>query len=162
MSKNNKIIRITAFAVSGTAIIELALSRSYIKITRLSAVEITGIALFAFIISGLITLFAVTRMGDTLRGKFFAVIMNGITALSAAWYLSLLAGDEIFFRNIYYSMNRRTGIYELLPLPDRIGASVPLAGIIAGAVVYCLSGLVIFLTMIRPERKKPGGKSREN
>jgi hypothetical protein len=159
----NKIIRIITFVVSGTAIVELALSRFFIKMTRLSAVEMTGIALFAFIIFGLVTLFAVTRMGNTFRGKSFAVLMNIITALSATWYLNLLLGDGIFFRNIYYSMNRQTGIYELISLPDRISASVPLAGIIAAAAIYCLSGLVIFLTMVIPERNTRGrGKNREN
>jgi hypothetical protein len=157
---SDRILHSIVFIVSGTAIIELALSQFYIRMTRLSAVEITGIGLFVFIIFGLIALFAVTRIGNTLPGKFFAAIMNIITAASASWYLNLLLHDKIFFRNIYYAMNRQTGAYELLPLPDRITASIPLACIIAGTAVYFFSGAIIFLIMIGPKNTIKTGRKK--
>jgi hypothetical protein len=106
-------------------------------------VETTGISLFAFIISGLVTLFAVTRMKDSAGSTLFAVVMNAVTALAGTWYLSMLFGDKIFFQNLYYTRNLQTGNYDLLSLGDRIAATLPLALIIGAAAVYYLSALII-------------------
>jgi hypothetical protein len=149
----DKILRSVSFITAGVAIIELALSQFFIKMTRLSAVEMTGLSLFAFVIFGLVTLFAVTRMKESKGGKLFAVIMNILTALMATWYLNFLFHDEIFFKNLYYALNRRTNVYELLPLARRIGSSLPLVGIIIGTVVYYLSGVAILIAMILPGNK---------
>jgi hypothetical protein len=149
-------LRAVTFITAGTAVLELALSQFYIKITRLSSVEITGIVLFGFIIFGMVTLFAVTRMEAAVRGKIFAVIMNILTALTATWYLNLLFHDEIFFRNLYYILNRQTRVYELLPLAKRISASAPLAGIILGTAVYYLSALTILIETAASGRKTHG------
>jgi hypothetical protein len=65
--------------------------------------------------------------------------------------------DEIFFRNLYYVLNRQTRVYELLPLPGRIRASAPLAGIILGTAVYYLSGLIILVETAMAGKKKHGG-----
>jgi hypothetical protein len=157
---SDRILHVIVVIVSGTAVIELALSQFFIKMTRLSAVEITGMAIFVFIIFGLITLFAVTRIENTLQGKFFAAIMNIITAASAVWYLNLLLHDGIFFRNIYYLMNRQTGVYELLPLSKRITASMPLVCIIAGTAVYLFSGAVILLTMVGSKNNTKAGRKK--
>jgi hypothetical protein len=150
----DKVLRLVSFITAGVAIIELALSQFYIKMTRLSAAEMTGLSLFAFVIFGLVTLFAVTRMKESKGGKLFAVIMNILTALMATWYLNFLFHDEIFFRNLYYALDRRSNVYELLPLARRIGASLPLAGIIIGTAVYYLSGLLILVAMIVPVHSK--------
>jgi hypothetical protein len=149
----NKALQFTAWAASITAITELALSQFTIRMTRLSAVETTGIFFFAFIISGLVTLFAVARMKDSPLALVFAVLMNLITALAAAWYLRLLFSDEIFFRNLYYILNRQTQQYELLSLGPRVSASVPLALVTLGAAVYFICGLVILTAGVRAVRK---------
>jgi len=141
----NKILRAVSIIVPAVALIELALAQFVIRMTRLSAAETTGISLFAFIISGMVTLFAVSRMKDSLGGKVFAIAMNFVTGTAAVWYLRLLFADEIFFRNLYYVMNRRTQAYEMLTLGGRIAASVPLAIVMLGAAVYFLSGLAILL-----------------
>jgi uncharacterized membrane protein YGL010W len=145
-SFTEKILKIAVISVSVTAIVELALSQFSIKITRLSAVEITGISLFAFIILGLVTTFTVTRMKENAGGKIFAIIMNFITAAAAVWYLRLLLTDDVLIKNLYYVLDRRTQVYELLPLKERITVSIPLAVIILGAVVYFLGGLTILIT----------------
>ena len=150
----NKIVRFTASLVSITAIIELALSQFSIKISRLSAVETTGISLFAFIIFSLVTLFAVSRMKDNLRARFFAIVMIFITALAATWYLRLLFSDAIFFRNLFYVLNRQTQSYELIPLGGRISASIPLALVILGAAVYYLCGLAVLIVSLAAIGKK--------
>jgi hypothetical protein len=143
-----KILRFTATTVSVLAIVELALSQLVIKITRLSAVETTGIAFFAFIIASLVTIFAVSRMKDSPPAKIFAILMNFVTALAASWYLRLLFSDDIFFRNLYYVLDRQTQTYELLPLNKIITASIPLALVILGAAIYFLSGVVILVVSI--------------
>jgi len=140
-----KILRSISMIVSVTALVELAFSQLSIKMTRLSAVETTGIALFTFIIFGLVTLFAVSRMKDGLWRKVFAILMNFVTGAAALWYLRLLINDEMFFRNLYYVLDRRTQVYEMLPLGGRIAASVPLVIIALGAAVFFLSGLGILL-----------------
>jgi hypothetical protein len=149
----NKALRFIAWTVSLTAIVELALSQLTIRMTRLSAVETTGIFFFAFIISGLVTLFAVTRMKDSPMAMIFAIFMNLITAFAAAWYLRLLFSDEIFFRNLYYILNRQTQRYELLSPGGRISASVPLALVILGSAVYFICGLVILIAGVSAIRK---------
>jgi len=156
---DNKALRIIAWVASLTAIAELALSQFTIKMTRLSAVETTGIFLFAFIISALVTLFAVTRMKDGAPALIFAILMNLITALAATWYLRLLFSDEIFFRNLYYVLNRQTQSYDMLPFGARISASVPLALIMIGAAVYYICGLVILIAGIKAVRKSQIEKS---
>jgi len=143
--KKNNILRSISIIVSVTALVELAFSQLSIKMTRLSAMETTGIALFAFIIFGLVTLFAVSRMKDGLWRKIFAVLMNFVTGAAALWYLRLLFADEMFFRNLYYVLDRRTQVYELLPLGGRIAVSVPLVLVVLGAAVFFLSGLGILL-----------------
>ena len=151
----NKILRFTALTASVIAIVELALSQLSIKITRLSTVETTGISFFAFIIFGLVTLFAVSRMKDSPWARIFAIMMNFITASAAVWYLRLLFSDEIFFRNLYYTLNRQTQTYDPLSLGGRISASIPLALIVAGAAVYVLCGLTILaVSMAALVRKK--------
>ena len=150
----NKLLRFTALLASITAITELVLSQLSIKITRLSAVETTGISLFAFIIFSLVTLFAVSRMKDSLPARLFAIVMNFITALAATWYLQLLFSDEIFFRNLYYVLNRQTQVYELLSVGARIYASIPLGLIIVGAAVYYLCGIAILIASIAMIGKK--------
>jgi len=150
-----KMLKFCAIAVPITAITELALSQLSIKITRLSAAELTGISFFAFIIFGLVTLFAVSRIKDSLRARFFAIIMNIATALSALWYLRLLFSDEIFFRNLYYSLNRQTQLYEPLALGARIVASIPLALIVLGTAVYLLCAISILIASLAALRKKP-------
>jgi hypothetical protein len=141
----NRILGVIAVIASIMAVVELALAHFSIRMTRLSAEEITGIFLFAFIISGLVTVFAVTRMKDSIGGKLFAVVMNFITSAAAAKYLSLLFSDEIFFKNLYYSLNRQTQMYELLSLKGRIVASIPLAAVIAGAAVFLLCGFAVLI-----------------
>jgi hypothetical protein len=121
--------------------------------TRLSAEETTGISLFAFIILGLVTLFSVTRMKNSVKGKLFAIMMSFITLCAALWYFNLLFADENFFRNLYYVLDRQTQSYELLPLASRIGASVPLALLMLGAGVYGFSGFAIILLGITGKRK---------
>jgi hypothetical protein len=148
-----KLLRITVMGVAGMAIIELVLSQFAIKMTRLSSAELTGISLFAFVILGLVTLFAVTRMKDSAGGKIFAILMNFITAAAAVWYLRLLFSDEIFFRNLYYTMNRQTQAYEMISMSRRIAASIPLAITILGAAVYCLCGLVVLIVSLTERRK---------
>jgi uncharacterized membrane protein HdeD (DUF308 family) len=150
----NKVFQLTAWTASLTAIIELALSQLTIRMTRLSAIETTGIFFFAFIISGLVTLFAVTRMKDNPLALIFAVLMNIITALAATWYLRLLFSDGIFLRNLYYVLNKQTQKYELLSLGGRISASVPLAVVMLGAAAYYLCGLIILTAVIAGIRKK--------
>jgi hypothetical protein len=137
-----KLLRFTVIAVSVMAVIQLALSQLTIKMTRLSSAELTGISLFAFVIFSLITVFAVTRMKNSVGERLFAIVMNFITAFAAVWYLRLLFSDEIFFRNLYYT-NRQTQVYEMLSLSGRIIASIPLAITILGAVVYCVCGFII-------------------
>ena len=153
--KSNRILNKIAWTASVTAIAELALSQLSIKMTRLSSVETTGISLFAFIIFSLVTLFAVTRMKENAGGKIFAAAMNFATSLAAAWYLLLIFSDRIFFRSLYYTLNRQTQNYELLPAGERIFASVPLALIIAGALIYLACGITILAAALS------GGNSGE-
>ena len=134
------IIRITVFI---TAITGLAVSQFAIRITRLSAAELTGISYFAFIICGLVTLFTVSGIRESFSARLFAFLMNIVTSLCAVWYLRLLFSDEIFFRNLYYSLNNQTQDFELLSLGTRIFSSIPLVFIILGAVIYCLCAIVI-------------------
>ncbi|GHV92646.1 hypothetical protein AGMMS50268_31490 [Spirochaetia bacterium] len=151
--KTIKALQTIAWITAGVSVFELAISQFFIKMTRLSAIETTGISLFAFIIFGLVTLFAVTRMKDSAGGKIFAVLMNLVTALAATWYLHLILRDEIFFRNLYYVMNRQTRTYDLLPLAKRITASIPLAGIMLGTAVYYLSAAAILILMLRKNKR---------
>jgi len=146
------VIRITVFV---TAISQLAVSQFAIRVTRLSAQELTGISFFAFIIFGLVTLFSVSKIGENILTRLFAIIMNVITSLSAIWYIRLLFEDEMFFKNLYYTQNRQTEIFELLPLGTRIISSLPVAIIILGIAVYCLCAFVIFIfTIISFGKKK--------
>ena len=152
-SSADRILHLTVLMASIMAIVQLALSQFAIRLTRLSAVETTGISLFAFIIFSLITLFAVTRMKESTWGKIFAIIMNFVTAFAATWYLRLLLGDKIFFRNLYYVMDRGTQTYELASLKTRIFASIPLALIFLGTAVYYFCGLAILIASIAAGRK---------
>jgi len=146
------VIRITVFV---TAITELALSQFTIRVTRLSAAELTGISFFAFIIFGLVTLFAVSGIKEKFGARLFAIIMNIVTSLCAVWYLRLLFSDEMFFRNLFYTMNNQSEVLELLPLGTRISSSIPLALTITGAAVYGLCALTIFIvTLISFGKKK--------
>jgi hypothetical protein len=138
------------------AIAELALAQFSIRITRLSAVETTGLFLFAFIIFSLVTLFAVTRMKESAAGTIFAIVMNFVTAIAATKYLSLIFSDDIFIKNLFYTQDRRTQVYELLPITGRISASIPLAVIILGTAVFYLCGLVILIVNLAGTRKKYG------
>jgi len=141
----DKILRVVSVIVFVTAITELALSQLSIRIMRLSSAELTGIAYFAFIISGLVSLFVTARIKESSFGRLFAIIINLVTAAAGLWSLRLLASDEIFFRNLYYNLNRQTQVFELLPASGLITASIPLALIVAGTAVYTLCALVIFI-----------------
>jgi hypothetical protein len=153
-----RLLKIDARIISALAVAELALSQLHIRMTRLSTMEAGGISLFAFIIFGLISVFAVNRMEDSRGGKLFAALTNGIAALAATWYLRLLFQDEVFFRNLYYVLNRQTREYDMLPLSARIAATIPLVFVIAGTALYYLSGLVILLAVLVP--KKPAGETK--
>jgi hypothetical protein len=142
---NEKLHRLVVITVSVTAITELALSQLSIKIMRLSAAELTGISYFAFIIFGLVTLFAVSRMKESFFGRIFAIIISSVSSLAGFWCLRMLFSDEIFFRNLYFNFNRQTQVYEQLPVSGIISASVPLALIILGCVIYYLCALVILI-----------------
>ena len=139
----DKIQRIAVILIAVTAVTELALSQLSIGIMRLSAEELTGISYFAFIILGLVTLFAVSRMSNSFLGTVFAVLMNFITAFAGLWCLHLLFSDEIFFRNLYYNLDRQTQVLEMISLNERILASVPLGLIVIGISVYCLCGFFV-------------------
>ncbi|MCL2804627.1 MAG: hypothetical protein FWD26_01640 [Treponema sp.] len=143
-------IRIAVFAA---AITQLALSQFAIRMTRLSAEELTGISYFAFIIFGLVTVFSVSGIKESFGSKIFAVIMNFVTSFSAVLYLIMLFGDEIFFRNIYYTLNRQTQVYELLPLSARIITSIPLALVILGAAVYCFCAFAVLVFGFRKKNE---------
>ena len=145
-----KIKRAVMYAVACTAIIVLALSKFLINITRLSSAELSGIALFAFVLAGLVSLFAVTRMNEKRGSRIFAALINFSAVLSALWFLFQLFSDEIFFRNLYFSRDRVSGVYELLPLAGRIFASLPLALVVLSAAVYFLSGLIIAILVREP------------
>jgi hypothetical protein len=144
----NKLLKFCTIVPAITAVFELAMSQFYIRMTRLAETEITGISLFAFAIFGLVTIFSVTRIKDSFSGKIFAFFMNIISSLLAAWYIMLLFKDNIFFRNLYYVLDKQTRIYELLSVSGRISASLPLAGIIAGAALYFFSGIAILVCII--------------
>jgi len=150
-SKIFYVIRITVFI---TAISGLGISQFAIRLTRLSAAELTGISYFAFIIFGLVSLFAVSGIKESFGARIFAVIMNLVTSLCAVWYMRLLFSDEIFFRNLFYSLNTQTQTFELLPLGTRIFSSIPLVFIILAAVVYCLCALVIIILTFSSKGKK--------
>ena len=150
-SKIFYVIRITVFI---TAISGLGISQFAIRLTRLSAAELTGISYFAFIIFGLVSLFAVSGIKESLSARIFAVIMNLVTSLCAVWYMRLLFSDEIFFRNLFYSLNTQTQTFELLPLGTRIFSSIPLVFIILAAVVYCLCAFIIIILTFSSKGKK--------
>jgi uncharacterized integral membrane protein len=158
-----RILRIAAWTVSIAAIIQLALSQFTIRISRLSSAEQTGISLFAFIIFGLIAVFAVSRMKDSSSARFFSALVNFIAAFSAVWYLRMLFADEIFLRSISYTLDRHTQLLVPMTASQRINASFPLAVVILGAVVHGLAGLTILTTGLvlalkNKTEKKPEGK----
>jgi len=165
-----KILKITAWTVSITAITQLALSQFTIRISRLSASDHTGISLFAFILLGLVTVFAVSRMKEGFASRLFAVIVNFTTALAAAWYLSILLTDEVFLRSIFSATNTRiyneisgAQITEPLSAGGKIAASLPVAAVITGAAIHCLAGLTILTVSIMSilnKDKNPNEKRR--
>jgi len=138
-----RVLKITAWTVSVTAVVQLALSQFTIRISRLSTAEQTGIALFAFMILGLIAIFAVSRMKDGFGAKLFAVLVNFLTATAAVWYLSMLFTDDIFLRGLYYTMDHRTQALVPMSPGERIAASLPIVTVILGAAVYCLASIAI-------------------
>jgi len=150
----DKNFRIVSRIVFITAITELALSQLAIRIMRMSSEELTGIAYFAFIIAGLVSLFVTSRMKESFFGKVFAIIINLVTALAGLWSLQLLISDEIFFRNLYYNLNRQTQEFELLPAGGLIMSSIPIALIILGSVVYCVCSIFILISSLASLRKK--------
>lgn len=150
--------RAVVYVVCGIALLELAVSQLSIRMTRLSAVEMTGIALFSFIILGIVTIFAVTRMGERPGGRIFAVTMNFLAAISAVWYLCLVFGDALFFRNLLYTLNRQTQVYEPLSPGRTIAALTPLALVILGAVVYGLAGIGILMSSLAAMHGKKSEK----
>ncbi|MCL2175658.1 MAG: hypothetical protein FWB73_06410 [Treponema sp.] len=153
--RNEKIFTIIRITVFAAAITELALSQFSIRITRLSAEELTGISYFAFIIFGLVTLFSVSKIRESAGARFFAIIMNSVTAISGFWCLRLLFSDGIFIRNLFYYMNRLTESFELLPLGTRIASAVPLAVIILGTAAYLLCAIGILIAgIVFTEKKK--------
>jgi len=153
-SAKYRILDIIRVIIMITAIVELALSQFVIKITRLSSAELTGISYFAFIIFGLVTLFSVSKIKESYGARIFAFIMNIVTFVSALWYLFLMFSDDMFFRNLYYNLNRQTGDYELLSTGGLISASIPLAIVILGMAVYCLCAIAIVIVSFTPSGKK--------
>jgi len=151
---NDKIFSVISTVVFITAITELALSQLSIKIMRLSSEELTGIAFFAFIIAGLVSLFVTARMRSSIFGRLFAVLINLVTAAAGLWSLQLLISDDIFFRNLYYNLNRQTQVFELLPTSGLITASIPLALIILGSAVYCICSIIILIISFTSLGKK--------
>ena len=145
--------RFFVIIISVTAIAQLALSQLSIGAMRQSAEELAGISYFAFIILGLVALFTVSRMRDSFFAKFFAVTINFVTALAGLWCLYLLFSDEVFFQNIYYTLDRQTQVYEQLSIGGLIFASIPLALIILGTTVYSLCGLFIIVISLKATRK---------
>jgi len=150
----DKIFHVISRIIFVTAITELALSQLAIRIMRLSSEELTGIAFFAFIIAGLVSLFVTSRMRETFFGIIFAVFINLATSFAGLWSLKLLTSDEIFFRNLYYNLNRQTQVFELLPTSGLITSSIPLALIILGSAVYCVCAVIILITSFAALRKK--------
>jgi len=150
----DKIFSVVSIIVFITAITELALSQLAIRIMRLSSEELTGIAYFTFIIAGLVSLFVTSRMKESFFGKIFAVVINFITSFAGLWSLRLLIVDEIFFRNLYYNLNRQTRVFELLPVSGLIMSSIPLLLIILGSAVFCVCAVIILITTFVPLRKK--------
>jgi hypothetical protein len=153
LDKKDKILKVVSVTVFVTAITQLALSQLSIRIMRLSAEELTGIAYFAFIISGLVTLFVTSRMKEVFFGRVFACIMNLVTMCAGLWSLQMLFFDEMFFRNLYYSLNRQTQTFELLSLSSRISSSIPLALISLGIIIYFLCAFVILIITLTSIRK---------
>ena len=143
-----KILSVISKIIFTTSIVELALSQLSIRIMRLSSEEFTGIAYFAFIIFGLVSLFVTSRIKESAFGMFFAIIINFITAIAGLWALQFLISDEIFFRNLYYTLNRQTQVFEILPTSGLITASIPLGLIILGSAIYCLCATVILIVSI--------------
>ena len=137
-----KILKITVWVVAITAITMLGTSQFTIRISRLSTAEQTGISLFAFMIFGLVTVFAVSRING-LFSRVFAVIMNGASAFCAVWYLRMLFTDPVFLQGLYFVMDPRTRILQPLSTSARIIATLPLVAIAVGALVYLLAALTI-------------------
>ncbi|MCL2879568.1 MAG: hypothetical protein FWF29_04915 [Treponema sp.] len=167
INRTGRALRIISLIVSITAIVQLALSQTVIRITRLSAAETTGISFFAFILFGLVALFAVTRMKDSAGGKIFAFAVNIAACCAGFVYLRLLFSDDVFFRNLFYLLDRKTQVYQLLPLNQRISRSVPLALVISGMAVYLFCGLFILAASFVPsgtgqnrEERNRGRRSR--
>ena len=150
----DKIFKVLSGIIFITAITELALSQLAIRIMRLSSEELTGIAYFTFIIAGLVSLFVTSRMKESFFGKIFAIIINFITASAGLWSLWLLKSDDIFFRNLYYNLNRQTQTFEILPVSGLIISSIPLALIILGSAVYFISAAVILIASLASSGKK--------
>jgi hypothetical protein len=134
--------------VAATAVGNLGLAQFHVRMARVSTVETTGISLFAFMIFGLVTLFAVTRMRESLQGKLFAALINIVTGICATWYLQLLFEDELFFRNLHYAMNRQTREWEALPASEMLFATMPLVCIIIGAVIYYAAATAIIFAAL--------------
>ena len=155
-----KILQVTAWIVSIAAIAQLALSQFTIRMSRLSTAEQTGIALFAFMLLGLLAVFAVSRMKDGFLAKLFAVAVNFITVLAAAWFLGMLFADEIFMRGILYATDPVTQLAEPLSTSGRVVAFLPIGVVILGAAVHSLAGLTImvagFAMLFKGDWKKAG------
>ncbi|MCL2231542.1 MAG: hypothetical protein FWB99_00520 [Treponema sp.] len=155
------IFKIIIWAVSITAITELGLSQFTIRLSRLSTAEQTGISLFAFLIFGLVTVFAVLRMKDGVFSKLFAVLMNFASALTAVWYIHLLLTDQIFLQGLFYVMDPRTRLMEPLTSLGRFIATLPIIAVALGALVYVASGLTI-LALTFATLGRNNGKSSED
>ena len=158
---SKKILKITAWTVSAMAIIQLGLSQFTIRMSRLSIEEKTGIALFAFIIFGMITVFAVSRMKEGHLAKLFAVAMNFATSALAVWYLGMLLSDQIFLQGLLYTLDRQTQIYDPLSTGQRILASLPLVVVALGALINCIAGLAILVAGLMSIRENVGEKQGE-
>jgi len=145
---SERIMRGTVWTVSIAAIVQLALSQFTIRISRLSTAEQTGILLFAFMLLGLIAIFAVSRMKDSIGAKLFAVLVNFIAAFTAVRFLGLLFADEIFMRGLLYSVDPVTQVAEPLSSGRKAVASLPIVWVALGAIVYGISGLTIMIVGI--------------
>lgn len=148
-------MHVVMLVVSIMAVLELLFAQFHIKMTKLSSVEATGISLFSFIMFGLVSLFAVTRMQSGLRSRIFAVLITVLTGLCGTWYLNLVINDPMFFQNVFYVLNKRTGAYELLPFSQRLGPGVSFVSIIAGTAIYFAGALSILIALFLPGKDRP-------
>lgn len=122
-----KLLNITIFIMSITALLELAMSQVHIKtITKLFSAEV-GFYLFLFIIFGLVTLFNLTTVKQS-TNNMLLILCSTIAVGVGFKYIKILLNDLKVYDNIKFI---------------DISSSLYLA--IAGIVVYGVGTLVILL-----------------